>query len=239
MKNQELDSIPFKSKVGDHINLYTIHEVTYKNKKEVRKLWKKWKRNKDKYKKWMLRSGIIIGENVGIYDQPLITYTSRCKDKIYLEDFKGRIRLGNNVNLHSCQSYSLPITMVRLNVVQSTPEKIGEIIIGDGNKLPGTTIISYDRISIGNNVMLGPNVIIMDSDGHTIEGRGEPDELKRLFTAPVEICDGVWIGYGAVILKGVRIGKNSVVGINSVVYESIPDNTVVAGNPAKVIKSFG
>ena len=57
-------------------------------------------------------------------------------------------------------------------------------------------------------------------------------------TAPVKIGDNVWIGMGAVILKGVTIGDNSVVAAGAIVTKSIPANTIVAGNPAEVVKVF-
>jgi len=59
-----------------------------------------------------------------------------------------------------------------------------------------------------------------------------------LKTALVKICDNVWIGMNAVILKGVTIGENSVVAAGSVVTKSVEPNTIVAGNPAQVVKTF-
>ena len=60
----------------------------------------------------------------------------------------------------------------------------------------------------------------------------------KLKTVPVKICDNVWIGMNAVILKGVTIGENSVVAAGSVVTKSVEPNTVVAGNPAVIVKHF-
>lgn len=90
-------------------------------------------------------------------------------------------------------------------------------------------IYCYDEISIGDDATISENVVIMDSDVHNICGTNK--------TAPIEIGNHVWIGIGAIILKGVRIGDNAVIAAGSVVTHDVPSNTVVAGNPAKVIKS--
>ena len=87
----------------------------------------------------------------------------------------------------------------------------------------------YNEISIGDDAAISENEIIMDSDVHRICGTAN--------TAPIVIGNHVWIGMGAIILKGVHIGDNAVIAAGSVVTHDVPSNTVVAGNPAKVIKS--
>lgn len=89
-------------------------------------------------------------------------------------------------------------------------------------------IYCYDEISIGDDATISENVVIMDSDVHSICGSNN--------TAPIKIGNHVWIGIGAIILKGVHIGDNAVIAAGSVVTHDVPSNTVVAGNPAKVIK---
>lgn len=76
---------------------------------------------------------------------------------------------------------------------------------------------------------MGANVTIMDSDQHTDDPRAGKDK-------PVRIEDNVWIGGGVTILKGVTIGRNSLIGAGSVVVKSIPENVIAAGNPCKVIR---
>lgn len=183
-------------------------------------------------------AGINIGMAFCLKDIPYICFTSRVDPIVNKDDFSGAIILGHNVFLHSGLDYPFPNGPVKLTVVKSAEGKIGKITIGDDVFLPGTTIVSYDKVTIGNNVIISSMVVIMDSSGHTLQERGKWDEIQRLDVKPVEIKDGAWIGYGAVILKGVTIGKNSVVGANSVVYKSVPDNSVAAGNPAKIIKQF-
>ena len=73
--------------------------------------------------------------------------------------------------------------------------------------------------------------MITDSDWHTDDPRTGPDKA-------VIIEDNVWLGYGVKILKGVHIGKNSVIGAGSIVTKNIPANVIAAGNPCKVIKQL-
>ena len=91
------------------------------------------------------------------------------------------------------------------------------------------SIYCFKNIEIGSDCLFGPGVIIRDCDGHTINGRCD--------AKPVVIGNHVWLGENSMILKGVSIGDGSVVAAGSVVTKNVPENTIVAGNPAKVIKS--
>jgi maltose O-acetyltransferase len=108
--------------------------------------------------------------------------------------------------------------------------------IGDFTWINNNATIIADKTSIiiGENVLIGQNVFICDSDFHGLEvenrSNGEYD------VAPVIIDDNVFIGANVTILKGVKIGKNSVVATGSIVSTNIPDNVVAAGIPAKVLK---
>jgi acetyltransferase-like isoleucine patch superfamily enzyme len=127
----------------------------------------------------------------------------------------------------------------------------GRVTVGDFTLLNGALVMCEDRIDIGSHCLISWNVGIADSDFHPLDpaqrlidahalapflkDRPPRPELK---TAPVIISDNVWIGMNAIVLKGVAIGENSVVAAGSVVTKSVPTNTVVAGNPAVVVKTF-
>lgn len=95
-------------------------------------------------------------------------------------------------------------------------------------------IFCRNQISIGENVVIAPEVIIRDSDQHQII---DPEGNKKPLSAPIQIGDHVWIGTRAVILKGVHIGSNVVIAAGALVTRDIPDNCLAVGVPAKVIKS--
>ena len=98
------------------------------------------------------------------------------------------------------------------------------------------TLVDDTDIYIGDNVMIGPNVII-DTGTHPIN----PDLRKKQaqYNVAVVIEENVWIGGGSIILPGVRIGKNSVIGAGSVVTKDIPENVVAVGNPCRVMREIG
>ena len=115
--------------------------------------------------------------------------------------------------------------------------KIGENVIVNFRCHIG----AINKIVIGNNVLIGSSVLITDhSHGYNDKSDIEEEPIKRRLYSkgPVVIDDNVWIGENAAILPNVHIGRNSVIGANSVVIRDVPAYTVVAGNPAKVIRSI-
>jgi acetyltransferase-like isoleucine patch superfamily enzyme len=127
----------------------------------------------------------------------------------------------------------------------------GHCSIGDFTLLNGALIMAEEKIDIGSHCLISWNVGIADSDFHPLEPAQRLIDAQalapyftnrpprpKLRTAPVKIGDNVWIGMNAIILKGVTIGENSVVAAGSVVTKSVEPNTVVAGNPAQVVKQF-
>lgn len=109
----------------------------------------------------------------------------------------------------------------------------GLIEIGGGGFTAGNNIlIAKERVSIGKNCQIAWGVTISDHDFHKTYNNG----VQNTETSPVKICDGVWIGMNATILKGVTIGENSIVAAGSVVIKDVPANTMVAGVPARIVK---
>jgi len=108
--------------------------------------------------------------------------------------------------------------------------------IGDDFGMTGGSIVTAERITIGNRVAVGANTTIVDTDFHPLnpaQRRLHPQDAQ---TAPIVIEDDVFIGMNCLILKGVTIGRGSVVGAGSVVTHDIPPGHVAAGNPAGVIQ---
>lgn len=121
-------------------------------------------------------------------------------------------------------------------------------LIGD-NVIIGMncTFVDCNTITIGNNVLIASNVqIYTASHSPKVEERivkdwhpGMEEPYFRTYALPVVIEDNVWIGGGVIILPGVTIGRNAVIGAGSVVTKSIPPNTVAVGNPCRVLRSNG
>jgi acetyltransferase-like isoleucine patch superfamily enzyme len=105
------------------------------------------------------------------------------------------------------------------------------IRVGDGTYLNrGSEVVAARSVTIGRDCRIARDVIIMDTDQHEVPGHA-------LLIEPVEIEDRVWIGARAIVLKGVRIGHDSVIAAGAVVTSDVPPRTVVGGVPARVLSS--
>ena len=123
----------------------------------------------------------------------------------------------------------------------------GLVEIGDGSVLVGPSLMCAERISVGRRVVLSHQVVIADSDFHPHDPEerrrdaeasapgGDESLRPRVETAPVVIEDEAWIGIGAIVLKGVRIGAGARVGAGAVVARDVPAGASVEGNPARVV----
>jgi acetyltransferase-like isoleucine patch superfamily enzyme len=123
-------------------------------------------------------------------------------------------------------------------VVFATRRAGSAIRVGDGCGFTGTTFVAADHIKVGNRVQIGANASVVDTDFHPLR----PAERMRNFNAgaaaPIVIEDDVFVGMDSLILKGVTVGEGSVVGAGSVVSRDVPSGTVVAGNPATVVRDL-
>ena len=97
------------------------------------------------------------------------------------------------------------------------------------------TISAYQRVRIGEQCVIADRAMFIDFD-HGVVEVDRPIRKQGIYKRDVEVGNNVWIGYGACILRGVRVGDNSIVGTNSVVTRDVPANAVVAGIPARVIR---
>lgn len=97
----------------------------------------------------------------------------------------------------------------------------------------GCTFMDRGGIIIGDNAFIAPHVSLIT------ENHGLPaDKRRTLISKPIVIGNNVWVGANATVLQGVTIGDNAVIGAGSVVTKDVPENSVVAGNPARMIKSL-
>lgn len=133
-----------------------------------------------------------------------------------------------------CSSFALS-HRIRLRVITSS----GAIRIGENVSMNGASITSRSKpIVLENDVMLGPNVAIADADFHEVWPPAARVKPGMQFDDGVVIKQRAWIGAKAVILKGVTVGENAVVAAGSIVTKDVPPNSMVAGNPARVIKFY-
>lgn len=144
------------------------------------------------------------------------------------------IRIGDHVTIHG--------------VLET--QGSGTIEIGDYTNIRFNTHIgSVDSVRIGAYVIISHDVYIYDNNNHPTSPKLRQELSKSRFedalnswvhasAAPIRIEDNVWIGFGTAILKGVTIGKGSIVGAHSVVTHDIPPFSVAAGNPARVVKTL-
>lgn len=145
----------------------------------------------------------------------------------------GGIVIGDNVRMVSEQKRSGLTMFARCKI---TAYKNASIVIGSNVSMTGVTITSKKRIEIGDHTML-VNVIIINTDFHVPwPPEKRFDLIGSEYDQEVRIGKNVWIATNAIILKGVSIGDNSIIGAGSVVTDDIPKNVLAVGNPAKIVR---
>lgn len=155
-------------------------------------------------------------------------------DYWHLKCHGGTVNIGDDCDIHCRVSFDRPF---------------GRVKIGDRCYIGRSHLVCHTGIEIGNDVIISWGVTILDHNSHSLDWehrqqdvllwkKGEKD-WDNVKVKPVKINDKAWIGYGATILKGVEIGEGAVIGACAVVTSNVPAYSVVAGNPAKIIRNFG
>jgi len=149
----------------------------------------------------------------------------------------GTIHVGRGVVL--CSRSRETALGVGHAVVLRTLAPGAEIRIGEDTGISGGAICAQRSVHIGRNCLFGADVVVCDTDFHAIaaEGRRHQRDPARIGCAPVVIEDDVFLGAGAIVLKGVRVGTGAIVGAGAVVTRDVPARSIVAGNPARVVGS--
>jgi acetyltransferase-like isoleucine patch superfamily enzyme len=112
----------------------------------------------------------------------------------------------------------------------------GEVEIGAKTVMgQECTISAFQHVSIGRECILADRVMLIDFD-HGVTEVERPVRLQGIYKRDVRVANNVWIGYGACVLRGVSVGNNSIVGTNAVLTRAVPENAVVGGVPARVIR---
>lgn len=174
-------------------------------------------------------SNRLVGRIIIIKKNLLIRLLTRSKN--------GELIIGNNFKSNNkIKSNSIGLIQPCIFNIYAPNSKI---IIGDNVGISGSTICATTSVTIGNNVLIGSGCLISDTDSHPIDWEDRLyDRNQKTRKAPIVIKDNAFIGARSIILKGVTIGEGAVVGAGSVVSKDVPPYTVVAGNPARVVKTL-
>lgn len=164
--------------------------------------------------------GVKMGKNITFYGKPIVRRYPNST-----------IRLGDDCKFNSARN-SVSIGLLQPCAFVTLTEN-AKIIFGKNSGASGLRIQARSTITIGDNVLIGAGCTILDNDSHHADPHKR--EQNVIPSRPIHIEDNVFIGLQCLILKGVTIGKNSVIGANSVVFNDIPENSIALGNPCKVI----
>jgi len=171
-------------------------------------------------------SKLLLGEKSSLY------FGARVEN---LSGDKNKIKIGCNTHVRG----ELLVLPYSEGLVVGSNCYIGE----------RSVIRAYKKILIGDNVLIAHNVTIIDSDSHEINYLERAEGFRDIFISghverhkikseQITIRDNAWLSYNVSVLKGVEIGEGAIVGAGAVVTKDVPPFTVVAGNPAKVIKNL-
>lgn len=144
---------------------------------------------------------------------------------------QGRVTLGGGGQITIGRRTRITGTMVP---VELSAWPGATLSIGERARINyGASIAAVEAVAIGDDCYIGPYTIINDNDYHDVENKASIPPSK-----PVVLEDRVWLGARVIVLKGVRIGHDAVIGAGSVVLRDVPPRTVSLGNPARVVRQF-
>lgn len=191
----------------------------------IRKLYKIYRSIFTRY--YAFRAGLTYDRTWTISKRMYVVRPNKFHDQ-------GEIKIGHYFQAQGNLKQNL------FGIIQPVILQVGvaaKLHIGDNVGISGSTISATQEITIGNNVLIGSGCVICDSDAHPLNPL-ERDRPERTHRSPIIIEDNVFIGARTIVLKGVTIGANSVIGAGSIVSKSIPCNVIAAGNPCIVIRSL-
>jgi acetyltransferase-like isoleucine patch superfamily enzyme len=174
--------------------------------------------------------GLLAGLRTRVFGQVEVGAASRV-NWFRLRARNGRVTIGHG-------------SIVNCRVDFDSPG--GVVEIGNRSYIGASHLVCHTRISIGDDSIISWGVTVVDHDSHALDWerrrhdvsswmKGEKD-WSSVTVKPVRIGDRTWVGFGAVILKGVTVGEGSIIGAHAVVTRDVDPYTVVAGNPARVVR---
>ena len=179
-------------------------------------------------------SGVEFGKNL----------TAICKIYLYLGE-NARVTIGSNCTITSGEGIN-PLCRTQRAMIYAEPN--ARITVGNDTGMSSPCIRAETSITIGDNVKIGGDCILLDTDAHNLDWKirrsteiasnGQTIDCASASSMPIVIEDDVMIGTRSIILKGVTIGARSIIAAGSVVTKSIPADCIAGGNPAKVIKTL-
>lgn len=160
--------------------------------------------------RWRLRRATSMGRRVTLRGNPKIVN-------------EGKMTFGERVRLDST------VAQLEMVVLPGGYLELGNNVFVNY----GSSLVSSKHVKIGNDVLIGTHVMVMDTDFHRVE-----DKAWDTSGEPIVVEDRVWLGNRTIVLKGVTVGHDAVVAAGSVVTRNVPPRSVVAGVPAKVVRRF-